>query len=163
VSNFVSKDGVWFPGKERVSLKNLSGKVLTNPSEEGSKYYGEQVQPGDDFIYEGPDRAAMFHLYKEKQDTLGQDFRQNPDMIGIARQFGFKNVDAYAKAMGYDKLKVEEDFLKKASVVAKHYLPTKAKEVLIMGGGQDSSGGGADIIGGFGEERVRPASEVTGE
>jgi hypothetical protein len=62
--------------------------------------------------------------------------------------------------MGYDKLKVEEDFLKKASVIAKHDLPTKAKEVLIMGGGQDTTGSGADIIGGFGEERVRLASEI---
>ena len=163
MSTFVSKDGVWYPGKERVSLKNISGKVLTNPSEKGSKYFGEEVQPGDDFIYEGPDRAAMFLLFKEKVETLGQDFRQNPDMIGIARQFGFKDVNAYAKAMGYDKAKVEEEFLKKASVIAKHDLPAKAKEVLIMGGGQDSSGGGVDIIGGFGEERVRPASEVTGE
>lgn len=163
MATFVSKDGVWYPGKERVSLKNISGKVLTNPSEAGSKFFGEEVQPGDDFIYEGPDRAAMFLLFKEKVETLGQDFRQNPDMIGIARQFGFKDVNAYAKAMGYDKLKVKEDFLKKASVIAKHDLPAKAKEVLIMGGGQDSSGSGADIIGGFGEERVRPASEVTGE
>jgi hypothetical protein len=163
MGSWISKDGVLYPAKERVSLKNISGKVLTNPSAEGSKYFGEQVQPGDDFIYEGPDRAAMFLLFKEKVDTLGQDFRHNPDMIGLARQFGFKDVNAYAKSVGYDKAKVEEEFLKKASVVAKHDLPAKAKEILIMGGGQDSSGGGADIIGGFGEERVRPASEVTGE
>lgn len=160
MSRFVSKDGVWYPGKERVSLKNLSGKILTNPSEEGSKFHGEEVQPGDDFIYEGPDRAAMYHLFKEKLDTLGQDFRQNPDMVGIARQFGYKSVDAYAKAVGYDADKVEEDFKKNASVMAKHELPKRAQETLIMGGGQDTSGSGADVIGGFGEQRVRPASEI---
>lgn len=160
MSSFVSKSGVWFPAKERVSLKNLSGKVLTNPSDESSKYHGEQVQPGEDFIYEGPDRAAMFHLFKEKVDTLGQDFRQNPDMIHMARQFGYKSVDAYAKAVGFDQEKEDAEFEAKASVVAKHDLPKKAKEALVMGGGQDTSGSGADIVGGFGEERVRPASEL---
>lgn len=160
MASFVSKDGVWYPGKERVSLKNISGKVLTNPSSEGSKFHGEVVQPGDDFIYEGPDRAAMFHLFKEKVDTLGQDFHSNPDMIHMARQFGYKDVNAYAKAVGYDKEKVEADFQAKASVIAKHELPKRAKETMIMGGGQDSSGSGADVIGGFGDERVRPASEL---
>jgi hypothetical protein len=160
MSNFVSKAGVWYPGKERVSLKNISGKVLTNPSAEGSKFCGETVQPGDDFIYEGPDRAAMFHLFKEKVDTLGQDFRQNPDMIHMARQFGYKDINAYAKAVGYDKEKEDLMFAEKASVVAKHDLPKRAKETMIMGGGQDSSGSGADVIGGFGDERVRPASEL---
>lgn len=160
MASWVSKDGVFYPAKERVSLKNISGKVLINPSEKGSKYHGEEVQPGDDFIYEGPDRAAMFQLFKDKVDTLGQDFRQNPDMIYMARQFGYKNVEAYAKAVGYDKEKMEAEFSKKASVVAKHELPVGAKEVLIMGGGQDTSGSGADVIGGFGEERVRPASEL---
>jgi hypothetical protein len=160
MASFVSKDGVWYPGRERVSLKNISDKVLTNPSSETSKFHGEEVQPGDDFIYEGPDRAAMFHLFKEKVETLGQDFRQNPDMIYMARQFGYKDVSAYAKAVGYDSEKMQAEFDSKASVVTKHDLPIKAKEALIMGGGLDSSGSGADVIGGFGDERVRPASEL---
>ena len=163
MANWVSCDGVVKPAKERVSLKNISGKVMTNPSEEGSKFHGEIVQPGDDFIYEGPDRAAMFKLFKDKVTELGQDFRKNPDMIGIARQFGYKSVDAYAKDMGYDAEEAKKQFESKMAVVAKHELPARAKELARIGGGQDSSGMGNDVIGGFGDERVRPASELDGE
>lgn len=160
MANWVSKDGVFYPAKERVSLKNNSGKVLINPSAKWSKFCGESVQPGDDFIYEGEDRAALFTLFKEKVDVLGQDFRKNPDMIGIARQFGYKDVNAYAKAMGYDAEQVEKNFEERVGAVVRHDLPARAKEVSRMGGGNDTTGNGADIIGGFGDERVRPASEL---
>lgn len=160
MSNFVSKDGVWYPKKERVSLKNLSGAVIKNPSSSDSKFYNEEVQPGDDFIYEGPDRAAMFVLWKDKVETLGQDFRLNMELIQLARSLGYKSVDAYAKAIGYDKDTVEEDFKKKLGMVEKYEPPKGKEEVFVMGGGQDTAGGGADIIGGFGEQRMRPASEL---
>ena len=70
---FISKEGVWHPAKERVALKNLSGKT--------KKVDGEDVQPGDDYIYEGADRAALFELYKLKVETLGEDFRKNPEFL----------------------------------------------------------------------------------
>ena len=158
--NWISKDGVFHPAKEKVALVNNSKKAITNPSEEGTRGFGQIVEPGEPFIYEGPDRAAMFALFQAKQETLGMDFHTDADLINRVRQLGYKSVDEYAKVMGYDKVKVEEDFKAKASVIVKHDLPQRVKELNIMGGGSDTSGSGADIIGGFGEERVRPASEL---
>jgi hypothetical protein len=160
VANWVSKDGILYPAKERVSLKNNSGKVLINPSAKWSKFAGEEVQSGDDFIYEGEDRAALFTLFKDKVEVLGQDFHKSIEMVNLARQLGYKDVAAYAKAVGYDVEQAQKNFDERASVTAKHELPARAKEVMRMGGGADTTGGGADIIGGFGDERVRPASEL---
>ena len=160
MANWVSDGGLLVPAKERVSLKNHSGKVLKNPSASWSKFAGEEVQPGDDFIYEGEDRAALFTLFKEKVDHLGQDFRKNIEMVNLSRQLGYKTVDAYAKAVGYDAEEAAKFFKERAAETVKHELPARAKEVARMGGGSDTSGNGADIIGGFGDERARPASEL---
>jgi len=148
--NYVSKDGIWHPSKERVALKNNSATVIKNPSEEGSKYHNENIQPGDDYIYEGPDRASLFELFKQKVETLGNDFRHDPDLIYRVKNLGYKNVDDYAKLMGYDKVKVEADFNRKASIVQKHDLPQKVEAIRQLGGGQDTSGQGADKYGDFG-------------
>ena len=91
--NYISKDGIWYVAKERVALKNNSNQTITNPSEEGSKYAGEQVAPGEPFIYEGPDRASLFELFKIDKTgqvlTMGQDFRDDTDMQDRARQRGY--------------------------------------------------------------------------
>jgi hypothetical protein len=160
VSNWVSKDGILYPAKERVSLKNNSGKVMKNPSAKWSKFCGEEVMPGDDFIYEGEDRAALFQLFQEKVDVLGQDFRKNIELVNLARQLGYKDVNGYAKAVGYDAELAEKNFNERAAGTVKHDLPARAAEMARMGGGSDTSGNGADVIGGFGEQRVRPASEL---
>jgi hypothetical protein len=152
MSNWTSHDGKWFPSKEKVALTNITSKV--------KEINGQKVQPGDPFIYEGPDRAAMFELFKDKVENLGMDFRNDTELINRVRQLGYKSVDAYAKEMGYDKVESEKRFLDKASVITKHELPTRVKEVSVMGGGSDSTGSGADVIGGFGDERIRPASEL---
>lgn len=141
---YVSKEGVWYPAKERIALKNLSGKTKIVD--------GKEIQPGDDYIYEGADRAALFELFKAGVETFGQDFRKNPEFLQAVRNQGFQNVDEFLKAMGYDEKKALEEFEKKASVIHKDELPEKVKMVQILGGGQDTSGGGQDRYGGFGPQ-----------
>ena len=84
----ISKDGVFYPAKERIALRNHSQETIVNPSEEGSKFFGEEVKPGDDYIYEGPDRVALVELYKTKEETLGMDFHKDPDLIDRTRRLG---------------------------------------------------------------------------
>lgn len=155
--NYVSKDGVWYVAKERVALKNLSNKTITNPSEEGSKYHGEQVKPGEPFIYEGPDRAAMFELFKIDPSggvtTLGEHFTDNVDMQERTRQRGYKSVIEYAKAFGYSKEAVENKFSELISEVKVHELPSRVAMVeATQSGAHDFSGQGKHMKGGFGEQ-----------
>ena len=139
---YISKDGVWHVAKEKVALVNHSDKAR--------EINGKMVGAGEPFIYEGPDRASLYELFKLKVDTLGIDFRKDPDLIGRVRQLGYKSVDAYAKDMGYDAEKVEKEFAEKASVVSMHELPAKVEEIDTLGGGRDFSGQGNDMKGGFG-------------
>jgi len=140
---FISKDGVWHPATERVALRNLSGKVR--------EVDGEKVQPGDEYIYKGPDRAALFELFQQKVENFGQDFRTNPEFLQAIRNQGFTSVDEYLKLIGYNAEKVEADFKKKASIVHKDELPKRVKSIEVLGGGQDTAGDAKTRYGGFGE------------
>ncbi len=147
--SFVSKDGVWHPAKEHAVLPHLSGTKNE--------------------VYDGPDRAAEFELGqvhgldkdgKPKITTFGSNFRKDPDFINRVRQMGYKNISEYLEDIGYDKEKVEADFKEKAAEIIKHQEPKRNPEVAMQGGGVDTSGKGGDLIGGFGPERERPASEL---
>jgi hypothetical protein len=144
--NYVSLDGEWYPAKEKVSLKNITDEPKKIVKLDGTE---EIVQPGDPYIYEGPDRAALFELYKAGVEKFGIDFHHDPELLNRIKQLGFKNVDEYAKSMGYDKKKVQEEFEKKASVVNKYELPKRVKAIETMGGGIDFAGQGQDRPGGF--------------
>lgn len=141
---YVSNKGVWFPAKERIALKNLSGKTKVVD--------GKEIEPGDDYIYEGPDRAALFELFKEGVETFGQDFRKNPEFLQGVRNQGFPSVEEFLKFIGYDEKKAEEEFEKKASKVHKDEIPKRVEMVRTLGGGTDTSGGGQDRYGGFGPQ-----------
>ncbi len=135
--NWVSKDGKWFPAKEHVVLPHMSGKV--DPKT------GKSLE-----VYDGPDRAALFELFKQKVEHLGMDFRDDVELITRVKQLGYKSVDEYAKVMGYDPEKATKNFEEKASKVNLHELPKKVKEIEILGGGKDFAGQGQDRKGGFG-------------
>lgn len=141
--NYISKDGIFYPAKEKIGLVNHSNQVITNPSATWSNHYGEKVEPGDPYIYEGPDRAAMYELYLQGVETLGQDFHLDVELINRVRQLGYKSIDDYAEIMGWKKSKSEQQFKEKATVVTKHELPQKVKELELDSGGP--------IKGGFGE------------
>jgi hypothetical protein len=128
--NYVSKDGVWYPAKEKVGLVKKDGTP---------------------YVYSGEDRAALYELWQQKVETLGIDFRHDPDLLSRIKSLGFNDIDDYLKSIGYDKEAVEKNFKKNAAVVNKHELPARIAAIETMGGGTDTSGQGNDIPGGFGE------------
>lgn len=140
---YISKGGEWHPAKEKVGLTNITKTT--------KEVDGKEIAPGEPYVYEGPDRAALFELHKEKVNKFGKNFRSDPDFIARVRQLGFDSIDKYLKAIGYDEEKVDADFKKKASTVTKHELPKKVEAIKSLGGGQDSSGQGNDKYGGFGK------------
>lgn len=152
MANWVSRRGVWHPAKEKVGLNNYSGKEITAGD-------GEKIKPGEPYIYDGPDRSALFELFQAKQETLGVDFKNDPDLIARVRQLGYKDVDDYAKAMGYDDAAAEQEFQKKAATVTKHELPKRVAAIKQLGGGRDFSGSGDDAYGGFGQPKDLPGKE----
>ena len=139
---YVSKEGVWFPAKEKVGLTNQSNKVI--------KVDGKDVNPGEPFIYEGADRSALYELWKEKQETFGVDFRRNPDFLQMLRDLGFKSAEDYFAFVGYDAEKSQKDFEEKAMKVTSHEIARTVRAIEQLGGGKDFSGQGNDRYGGFG-------------
>lgn len=146
--SYVSKGGVWYPAKERVALKNFSNKPIKNPSTD-EKLKEEVVQPGEDYIYSGPDRAALFELWKAKVETFGEDFRTNPEFLQAVRNMGYSSYKKYLKDIGFDEEKMEKDFKKNADTVTKHDLPKRVEALNTLAGGRDTSGQGKDRYGGF--------------
>lgn len=142
MSTFISKDGVWYPAKEKVGLINRSGKTKI--------VEGKKVEPGEPYIYEGADRAALYKLYQQKVETLGINFKMDPEFIGRVRNLGF-TMDEYLRMVGYDEALVEENFKKNAEVVTKHEIGAKVKTIDTLGGGTDFSGQTEGRLGGFGE------------
>lgn len=130
---YVSKGGKWYPAKEKAAI--------TKTNEKGEK------EPA---IYEGPDRAALFELWKDGVEYHGEDFKKNPEFLQAIRNQGFTTVDKFLKWIGYDKEKVEKEFKEKAEVVHKHEMAEKVAMIQHPGGGQDFSGQGKDLQGGFG-------------
>jgi len=153
--------GKWHPAKEIASLVNRSNKAIEIEMTDGEgKKFKKKINPGEPYIYEGPDRAALFELWEldktGKTTTLGSDFRQNPEFLesyAKARNaFGFNSVDEYLMYLNYDFKKVKEDFDKKASIITKHELSARIAEIKRIGGGSDLANPGKNIkYGGFGE------------
>ena len=143
--SYISNDGVWTPAKEKVALVNNETKPIT--------VNGKEVGAGEPYIYEGADRAAEFELFQAGEKTFGVSFWKDADMIQRAKNLGYKDIMEYAKEMGWEQKKSQEDFEKKASVVQKHEAPKKSKAREMDGGGKDLSGGGNDVYGGFGKPK----------
>ncbi len=100
-------------------------------------------------LYTAEMRTRMLrkHTAEEKYAFFQE---QHPDLINRARQLGYKDVDEYARIMGYDKEKSEAVFKEKAAVIEKHKEPERKPETPMLGGGKDFSGQGNDKLGGFG-------------
>ena len=140
---YVSKGGVFYPAKEHAVLPHLSGT--------------------ENEVYDGPDRAAELELAqahgvdangKPKLGTFGIDFRHDPDLINRARSLGYKDVEEYAKAMGYNDTPEQEaaKIAEKEKVVNKYEQPKRVEANAKLGGGVDTSGQGNDKLGGFGND-----------
>jgi glycerol-3-phosphate O-acyltransferase len=133
MSRWVSKGGEWHPAKEHAVLPHLAGT--------------------DKEIYDGPDRAALYELFQQKVEHLGQNFKHDVDLLNRIKQLGYKDMKEYCKAVGYDEEKAEKDFQEKAAQVKSHEIEAKIKAIETLGGGADLSGGGADKYGGFGKPK----------
>lgn len=171
MSSWISDErGFLHPAKERVPLKNLSGKVIEiEQTATDGKKFKQLVQPGADYIYEGPDRAAMFQWWEENgkpsaekmremegKVTFGQDFRTNSEFMEqyakFRQMFGFENVEAYLEYLGYDSVKSHERFMQNASTVNVHDAPSRLQEIQRLGGGTDNANPGKNLrYGGFGD------------
>lgn len=160
---FISLKGKQYPAKEEVSLTNESDKDIVSKYVFGTKKEGVAV-PGEHFIYRGPDREAIKMLNEAGAEYLGGDFRKDPEFLQSVRNQNFNNTDEYLKHIDYDEEADEKKFKEKVELVKAHDMPRVAKELRIMGGGQDRSGNkDNDMIGGFGDERERKPAELKKE
>jgi hypothetical protein len=161
MAQFVSCRGKFYPAIEEVSLVYNGEKDI--PKDKLSKYVtvaGDVLKKGMPYIYKGPDREAMAMLKKEDVEFLGQDFEHDVEFLQKIRTLNFNTVEEYLKFIGYDKKKDEDRFARICQEVKRHELPEEGEEALIIGGGQDKANSDNDIIGGFGEPKMRPRAEV---
>ncbi len=156
---FISKRGEFHPAKESVSLI-YKGKVRIPkkdlPASVTIPGSAEFLEPNASFLYDGPDREALKVIQKEGSETgaIGMDFKSDPDFIQMTRTRGFNTVDEYLKAVGYDEEKDNKKFEEKASRVQAHDVEKQVDAIEVLAGGKDYAGTGADIVGGFGEEKM---------
>lgn len=168
--------GKWHPAKETAGLKNISDKpIVIEMIDDDGKKFKKTVQPGGDYVYEGPDRAALYQWWEEngKPDaktmkklkgdvTFGDDFRKNNEFLEqyakYRNMFGFQTVEEYLKYIGFDAEEVHKSFEEKASIVATHDLPNRIPESKQLGGGKDYAGGKLNRYGGFGEPEDMPTA-----
>lgn len=155
---FISERGILHPAKEKVSLKYGGDKKIPKKDlPQGVTISGEFLNPGDDFLYDGPDRAALQMIFKETNGDgfLGSDFKTDPEFLQSVRNRGFNTVDEYLKSIGYDEAKDKKKFEEKASKVQAHEVEGRVNEIEVLAGGRDFTGSKNDIIGGFGDEQIR--------
>ena len=144
--SFVSNKGLWSPAKEVIGLINKSTEVI--------KYDGKDIQPGQPFVYSGPDREALKMLNDAGAATLGTDFLHDPEFRQAVRNQGFENIEDYLKHIGYDEEADTKKFKERTATVKAHEVPSRVAKINTMGGGKDFSGNkDNDIVGGFGDEK----------
>jgi len=160
--------GIWHPAKESVGLRNISNKsIVVEMKDDNGKSFKKTIPPGGHYVYEGPDRAALFQWWEENgkpsadkmkaidgKVTMGSDFRQNTEFMEqyskFRNMFGFNSIEEYLKYLGYDEKKSHERFEKNAVQVNTHELPARIEEIKKLGGGDDRATGENIRYGGFG-------------
>jgi general stress protein YciG len=157
--NFVSVGGVWKPRKESAMMTNTFGKTIESEfitASDGSHV----VKPGENFLYNGPDREAVKKIKEEGEQ--GRHFKNDPEFLQAVRNMGFNNVEEYLKHIGYNEKSDKEKQEKLIGITNAHEDPKKVEEILVLAGGKDMSGNKSnDVIGGFGPERLRSPEEIT--
>lgn len=130
MAEFVSVNGVWYPAKE---------------------YYVDANAPeGKDPVYKGPNRDALTILKQQGVDKLGRHYKNNKDLIRLARSNNYNSVEEYLVAMGVDEAENTKIQEKKLSTTSSSQRKTKRKKATKqIGGGFDASGKGKHVEGGF--------------
>jgi hypothetical protein len=166
---FVSNKGLWYAAKEKIGGLVYAGKKAIKKEDlpESIIIVGDVLNPGDPFMYDGADREALKMLGKEGFDlngdrVIGQDFRHNTEFIQSIRTMGFNTVDEYLKFVGFDEKEDDKRFKEKAERTKSHEVERKVNAIEVLAGGKDMAnpGGESELIGGFGEERMRSAKEA---
>jgi len=179
--NWISDEkGLLHPAKEQVALVNRSNKSITieQTSDDGKKFK-MTVKPGASYIYEGPDRAAMFQWWEENGKptaeqiksmpndsiTVGTNFQTNQEFMDFyakyRQAFGFQNMKEFLDYLGYDAVKQKKRFEEKSQEVKLHELPERVPEIKKIGGGDDRANPGKNQrYGGWGEQPNEAFVEV---
>lgn len=181
MSRWISdENGKLHPAKEQVSLKNLSGKSMkVEIVSDSGKKFTKTVPPMGDYIYEGPDRAAMYQWWEENGKpsyeeikampegsiTMGDDFRTNQEFMDFYAKYrqsmGFQNMKEFLTYLGYDEEKQKKRFHEKAQIVSLHELADRVPEIKKVGGGDDRANPGKNIrLGGWGEMPAEQTAEA---
>lgn len=166
---FVSDKGMWYAAKEKVGGLVYAGtkSIKKEDLPKSIIIVGDVLNPGDPFMYDGADREALKMLQRDGSDfkgerIMGQDFRHNLDFLQSTRTMGFQNVDEFLNFIGYSETEDENKFKERAERTKSHTLDKSVNAINVLAGGKDMAnpGGDSEIIGGFGEERMRPAKEA---
>lgn len=165
---FYSDRGIWHAAKERVGGLIYQGTKSIPKSKLPStiKIAGDTLNPGDPLIYDGADREALKLLNKEGynlkgEQVMGKDFRNDPDFLQAVRNMQFNNLDEYLKSIGYDDEEQDKQVSERAIKTKSHEVPKRVREITELAGGKNFAGGADEnLIGGFGQERPRKASEA---
>ncbi len=152
MSTWISNRGVLHPAKEEVGLMNKSKEVIKSDFIFGTREEGV-AQPGENFIYRGPDREALRELADQGLETLGKDFSKDPEFLQAVRNQGFNTVKDYLKFIGYDEKKEQEKFEERAHSLKSHEISESVKAIKILAGGTAPTRDDA-IVGGFGERKM---------
>ena len=152
---FGSNGGKWFPAKEKVGLINHSKKTIMVD--------GKQVGPGEPFIYEGPDRAALYYLWEESgkptdpkkaMTSLGTYFKDDPEYIGLIRQKYNMTVEDYLKMINFDEENAKKEFDENFVKVTSHQVVARGKEIETQGGGVEFGTGKVIATGAIGDVKM---------
>ena len=160
MAKFVSVMGKWYPAKEQATMKNTFGKTIESDLIVGPT--GSHVVKEDElFIYTGPNREAVKMLKELGEDSLGNDFRKDPQFLQSVRNMGFNSVSEYLKNIGFNEKETFEEQMSLIDIISSGD-KVKQKEIIELAGGRDFTGNKMnDVIGGFGTEKLRSPAEIT--
>lgn len=133
--NFISKDGVQTPARERVAYTDKDGLPQ---------------------IYEGPDRGALRYMEEQgldpKKDTLGIHFTEDSQIIERAHDKNM-TVERFTKQDIYTKEVREKGFKEAEKKIVTHALPKRSENKnKYKSGGDNTAGNSGHLKGGFGED-----------
>lgn len=133
MGSWVSKLGQWFPKQEY--------------------FVNQKAKPGENPVYQGPDRGAMEYLNEQGVESIGTPYNADGELVMRARQLGFKDVDEYLKVAvpgGFDKKAQLEKSEKEQQKLEVHETPERKNPTKFVGGGRDYANQGKDRFGGIG-------------
>lgn len=137
MASFVSVLGKWYPRRERAVIQN--------------------AEPGKE-IYDGLDRDALDMMREgglldengNPKEYFGDSIYTNMDLLTVARQKGFKDVDEYLKFMGLSAKTMEDKSKVELTKVVTHKDNKRVPAVNPPSGGDNMAPGGkGGIKGGF--------------